>query len=96
MHARIITMLTRAARVAGAAMMFALPVTTVSRTRSDATVRLYALDCGHAEFKDFGLGSDTGDYDGRPAELADPSSSSNIPKDGCYGMQASPLPSHAV
>ena len=53
-------------------MMFALPVTTVSRTRSDATVRLYTLDCGHAEFTDFGLGSDTGDYDGRPAELADP------------------------
>jgi len=72
MHARIVTMLTRAARVAGAAMMFALPVTTVSRTRSDTTVRLYTLDCGHAEFKDFGLGSDTGDYDGRPAELADP------------------------
>ena len=72
MHARIATVFTRATRVASAAMLFALPVTTVSRTASDTNVRLYALDCGWAEFKDFGLGSDTGDYDGRPAELADP------------------------
>jgi len=72
MHARIVTMFIRATRVVGAAMMFALPITTVSRTRADANVRLYTLDCGYAEFKDFGLGSDTGDYDGRPAELVDP------------------------
>jgi len=72
MHARIATVFTRATRVVSAAMLFAMPVTTVSRTASDTNVRLYALDCGWAEFKDFGLGSDTGDYDGRPAELADP------------------------
>jgi glyoxylase-like metal-dependent hydrolase (beta-lactamase superfamily II) len=35
-------------------------------------VRLYTLDCGRAEFRDFAAGSDTGDYDGRPAQLADP------------------------
>jgi N-acyl homoserine lactone hydrolase len=34
--------------------------------------RLYALDCGHAEFKDFAAASDTGAYDGRGAVLADP------------------------
>lgn len=60
MHARIVRMFTRATRVAGAVMMFALPVTTVSRSRSDANGRLYTLDCGYAEFKDFGLASDTG------------------------------------
>ncbi|AKJ31679.1 hypothetical protein AAW51_4988 [Caldimonas brevitalea] len=37
-----------------------------------ADVRLYTLDCGHAEFRDFSVGSDTGHYDGRPARLADP------------------------
>jgi N-acyl homoserine lactone hydrolase len=35
-------------------------------------LRLYALDCGHAEFKDFSAASDTGAHDGRPAVLADP------------------------
>lgn len=39
---------------------------------ADATPRLYTLDCGHASFRDFSAASDTGDYDGRPAELADP------------------------
>jgi len=72
MHARSATVFTRATRLARVAMLFALPVTTVPRTVSDTNVRLYTLDCGRAEFKDFGLGSDTGDYDGRPAELADP------------------------
>ena len=35
-------------------------------------VRLYALDCGRAEFKDMGFFSDTGEYDGRPGALAVP------------------------
>jgi len=35
-------------------------------------LRLYVLDCGHASFKDFAAASDTGETDGRPAELADP------------------------
>jgi glyoxylase-like metal-dependent hydrolase (beta-lactamase superfamily II) len=35
-------------------------------------VRLYALDCGHASFKDFGMFADTGEYDGKPGEIADP------------------------
>ena len=35
-------------------------------------LRLYALDCGHAEFEDFAAASDTGAYDGRAAQLADP------------------------
>lgn len=72
MHARVVAVFTRATRVAGMAMLFALPVFPVPRTASDTNVRLYVLDCGRAAFKDFGLGSDTGDYDGRPAELVDP------------------------
>jgi N-acyl homoserine lactone hydrolase len=35
-------------------------------------VRLYALDCGHATFADMGMFSDTGEYDGKPGEIADP------------------------
>jgi N-acyl homoserine lactone hydrolase len=35
-------------------------------------VRLYALDCGHATFKDMGMFSDTGEYDGTTGKIADP------------------------
>jgi N-acyl homoserine lactone hydrolase len=45
-----------------------LPGTASAQT----TPRLYTLDCGHASFRDFSAASDTGDYDGHPAELADP------------------------
>jgi N-acyl homoserine lactone hydrolase len=37
-----------------------------------AEVRLYALDCGRYEFKDMGMFSDTGEYDGKPGSLVDP------------------------
>lgn len=37
-----------------------------------AGVRLYTLDCGGAEFADFGVAADTGEEDGRPARLANP------------------------
>jgi len=37
-----------------------------------AAIRLYALDCGHASFKDSGFFSDTGEYDGKPAAVAVP------------------------
>lgn len=37
-----------------------------------ADVRLYALDCGRASAKDFGFMSDTGEYDGKPGEVAVP------------------------
>jgi N-acyl homoserine lactone hydrolase len=39
---------------------------------ADTDVRLYALDCGHAAFGDMGQFSDTGEYDGKPGEIADP------------------------
>jgi N-acyl homoserine lactone hydrolase len=35
-------------------------------------VRLYALDCGRIEFRDMSLFSDTGDYDGKTGNMADP------------------------
>jgi glyoxylase-like metal-dependent hydrolase (beta-lactamase superfamily II) len=35
-------------------------------------LRLYVLDCGHATFKDMGGFSDTGEYDGKPGEIAVP------------------------
>src|SRR5689334_6352398 len=35
-------------------------------------VRLYTLDCGRATAADSGFLSDTGEYDGKPLEVADP------------------------
>ena len=35
-------------------------------------LRLYVLDCGHAIFKDMAGFSDTGEYDGKPGEIAAP------------------------
>jgi N-acyl homoserine lactone hydrolase len=35
-------------------------------------LRLYVLDCGHATFQDMGGFSDTGEYDGRPGDIAVP------------------------
>jgi glyoxylase-like metal-dependent hydrolase (beta-lactamase superfamily II) len=35
-------------------------------------VRLYALDCGRADFKDMGFFSDTGEYDGKPGTVIAP------------------------
>src|SRR5215469_5734428 len=37
-----------------------------------AELKLYALDCGHATFKDMGSFSDTGEYDGKSGEVAAP------------------------
>jgi N-acyl homoserine lactone hydrolase len=35
-------------------------------------LRLYILDCGHARFKDMAGFSDTGEYDGKRGDIADP------------------------
>jgi N-acyl homoserine lactone hydrolase len=35
-------------------------------------LKLYVLDCGHASFKDMGGFSDTGEYAGKPGEIAAP------------------------
>lgn len=37
-----------------------------------ASVRLYTFDCGSIDFKDMGLFSDTGEYDGKAGSLVDP------------------------
>jgi N-acyl homoserine lactone hydrolase len=44
----------------------------VGATGAVSQVRLYALDCGHATFTDMGMFSDTGEYDGKPGQIADP------------------------
>jgi glyoxylase-like metal-dependent hydrolase (beta-lactamase superfamily II) len=49
-----------------------LPAATATDEPRNADVRLYALDCGAAEFKDISIMSDTGHYDGRSAKFADP------------------------
>jgi N-acyl homoserine lactone hydrolase len=49
-----------------------LAVGAVRADDSATAIRLYALDCGHIEFKDLGLFSDTGEYAGQPGTIADP------------------------
>lgn len=53
----------------------ALSLGTSSSARAEGTtpqVRLYALDCGRAEFADMSSFADTGEYDGRPGKIVDP------------------------
>lgn len=40
--------------------------------QTQANVRVYTLDCGRIEFKDLGMFSDTGEYDGKPGALVEP------------------------
>jgi N-acyl homoserine lactone hydrolase len=51
-------------------MITSLLVALVATT--DPTIKLYAIDCGHGTFADFGAFSDTGDYDGQGRSLAVP------------------------
>ncbi|GAA0723954.1 N-acyl homoserine lactonase family protein [Dokdonella soli] len=57
-----------------ASMLLAAPLAHATSATQGAKneVRLYTLDCGHATFKDFGEFADTGEYDGKPGEIADP------------------------
>jgi N-acyl homoserine lactone hydrolase len=57
---------------AAMALLFAAAWLAPARGVAAADVRLYALDCGHASFKDMGMFSDTGEYDGQRGEIADP------------------------
>ena len=57
------------------AALAALAIFWPAASRCAAAVgelRLYALDCGHASFRDMAGFSDTGEYDGRPGEIAVP------------------------
>jgi len=38
-------------------------------SHSNTDVKLYALDCGHMQFKDMGMFADTGEYDGTTGKL---------------------------
>ena len=60
--------------IPSAAMAFFLTAAWLAPApgRAATEVRMYALDCGHATFKDMGGFSDTGEYDGQPGEVADP------------------------
>jgi glyoxylase-like metal-dependent hydrolase (beta-lactamase superfamily II) len=67
-------------RLAGAALLHAaallctvfVPTVAQAQAAAPAGVALYVLDCGGAHFNDFSAASDTGAFDGRPADLADP------------------------
>ncbi len=56
------------------ALLFLLAVVAAPALAADQVneVRLYALDCGRAEFKDMGFFSDTGEYDGKPGAIVVP------------------------
>ena len=62
-----------------AALRYKLPVLLFvaawlasGRSMASADLKLYALDCGHATFKDMAQFSDTGEYDGKSGEIAVP------------------------
>ncbi|MBN8884285.1 MAG: N-acyl homoserine lactonase family protein [Rudaea sp.] len=48
------------------------PAAKPAAAAPDDDVRLYALDCGHLDFKSLGMFSDTGEYDGRPGRIVAP------------------------
>jgi N-acyl homoserine lactone hydrolase len=66
--------LSKCVALLAAACLFAAPLAGAAEPAPVPVdgVRLYTLDCGHLAFKDFGLFSDTGEYDGKPHELAEP------------------------
>ena len=49
--------------------VIATPAMAVDEIRS---IRLYTLDCGRVDFKNMGIFSDTGEYDGKPGALVVP------------------------
>ena len=53
-------------------LLSVIVATPVSAAEPVKEVRLYALDCGRAEFKDMGFFSDTGEYEGKPGAIAVP------------------------
>ena len=52
-----------------ALVIAALAVASASASAAAADPRLYAIDCGRADFADLGPFSDTGEYDGEPGTL---------------------------
>ena len=57
--------------VSAVALLFAWMTPAVGNAAA-SDIRLYALDCGHATFKDMAMFSDTNEYDGQSGEVADP------------------------
>ncbi len=56
-------------------MTLALVLTLLSAPEPAAPapdIKLYAMDCGRAEFPNMGFFSDTGDYDGKPGKVVTP------------------------
>lgn len=58
--------------VFAASFALAAPLASHAAPAQVDSPRLYTLDCGHATFKDFGMFADTGEYDGKTVEIADP------------------------
>ncbi|MDB5985581.1 MAG: N-acyl homoserine lactonase family protein [Nevskia sp.] len=71
LHGRMLKNLLSAVVVA----LLLVPAFAIDQARAaDAVkqVRLYALDCGRGEFKDMGMFSDTGEYDGKSGAIVVP------------------------
>lgn len=50
----------------------AVPLAAVHAAAPVESLRVYVLDCGRLEFKDLGVFSDTGEYDGKPGTMSEP------------------------
>jgi glyoxylase-like metal-dependent hydrolase (beta-lactamase superfamily II) len=61
-------------RLFGGSLLLAASSLIVPAQAADEVkeVRLYALDCGRVQIKDLGMMSDTGEYNGKSAWIADP------------------------
>ncbi len=59
--------------LSGSLLLAASSVVLVAQAADEVKeVRLYALDCGRVKLKDLGMMSDTGEYNGESADIADP------------------------
>jgi N-acyl homoserine lactone hydrolase len=64
--------LTRFPTVICILLVSALFVPHARANENESFVRLYTIDCGRIVFKDMGMFSDSGDYDGKPGVMAAP------------------------
>ena len=63
------SLLLKSVRVWFAAAIFAVASTSSVAATATPDLRLYAIDCGRAEFADLAPFSDTGEYEGQPGTL---------------------------
>lgn len=57
---------------AGFALALGVALPAAASAAEAPLIRVYAIDCGRADFQDMGMFADTGEYDGKPGHIVDP------------------------